>query len=304
MMYDWERVSGGIYGLLIGDALGVPYEFHAAHQIPPADQIEMEPPPGFNRAHAGTPPATWSDDGAQALILLESLLERGQLHLDDFARRLIDWYKHGHMAVDGRVFDVGIQTAYALERLQSGVEPDRAGRSDERSNGNGSLMRVLPLALWHKGSDLELARDAALQSMVTHGHPRARVCCSLYCLWARYTLLGSPEAWQEAVSSLEKLCDSEQRRELDLVIAGVTPTGTGYVLDSLHSARWALRERSYEAVVKAAISLGNDTDTTACIAGGVAGIRYGNIPERWIQSLRGKQLLDPLIQKLHKWTLN
>lgn len=306
MTYDWQQVLGGIYGLLIGDALGVPYEFHTKDQIPPEDQIEMEPPVDFNRAHKGTPAGTWSDDGAQALILLDSLLESGQLNIKDFARRLVAWYRNGYMAVDGRVFDVGVQTAQALERLQMGSDPLSAGSSNERSNGNGSLMRVLPLALWHRGSDQELVRDAELQSMVTHGHLRARICCALYCLWARYILLSSSDPWQDAVSILERVYDGTARQELELIVRGIEPAGTGYVLDSLHSARWALERTSYESVVKAAISLGNDTDTTAAIAGGIAGVRDGmdSIPERWMQRLRGKHLLNPLLQKLEKWTLN
>src|SRR5450432_1002099 len=86
-----DRLRGGIYGLLIGDALGVPYEFHDAGDLPP--DIEMEPPDWFQRAHRGVPPGTWSDDGAQALALLASLLEHdGQLDVDDFGRRLVAWY--------------------------------------------------------------------------------------------------------------------------------------------------------------------------------------------------------------------
>ncbi|MCB0040398.1 MAG: ADP-ribosylglycohydrolase family protein, partial [Caldilinea sp.] len=102
-----ERIQGGIYGLLAGDALGVPYEFHGAADIPPLDQIEMAPPAGFRRAHGSVPPGTWSDDGAQALALLASLLECGRLDVDDFGRRLVAWYERGYMAVDNRVFDVG-----------------------------------------------------------------------------------------------------------------------------------------------------------------------------------------------------
>ncbi|MFL5446323.1 MAG: ADP-ribosylglycohydrolase family protein, partial [Myxococcales bacterium] len=101
-----DRMEGGILGLLVGDALGVPYEFHGPTEIPASDDIEMDPPPDFRRSHAGTPPGTWSDDGAQALALLASLLERGRLDLDDFAARLLAWFERGEYAVDDRVFDV------------------------------------------------------------------------------------------------------------------------------------------------------------------------------------------------------
>jgi ADP-ribosylglycohydrolase len=200
-----ERIEGGLVGLLVGDALGVPYEFHPPEAIPPASEIEFEPPPGFRRAHAGTPPGTWSDDGAQALALLSSLLDRGRLDPEDLGRRLLEWHDLGRFAVDRRVFDVGIQTGAALRALREGTPALEAGPAEERTNGNGSLMRVLPLALWHLGSDAELVADARLQSRVTHGHLRSQACCALYCLWARRVMEGSEDAWSEAVATLRGL---------------------------------------------------------------------------------------------------
>src|SRR3954452_3057216 len=132
-----DRMEGGILGLLVGDALGVPYEFHGPTEIPASDDIEMDPPAGFRRAHAGTPPGTWSDDGAQALCLLASLLERGRLDPDDLGRRLLAWHDLGEYAVNGCVFDVGIQTARALGNLRSGTPALQAGSTEEYTNGNG-----------------------------------------------------------------------------------------------------------------------------------------------------------------------
>src|SRR3712207_1158606 len=104
MLTRKQRIEGGLIGLLGGDALGVPYEFQDAEDLPPFSQIEYEPPPGFARSHGGVAPGTWSDDGAQALCLLASLLERDCFDPDDFARRLLRWYEQGYMAVDNRVF--------------------------------------------------------------------------------------------------------------------------------------------------------------------------------------------------------
>jgi ADP-ribosyl-[dinitrogen reductase] hydrolase len=121
-----EKIEGGLLGLLIGDALGVPYEFHSASEIPALSDIEFEPPSTFRRAH-DVPPGTWSDDGAQALVLLASLNDCSKLDLDDFARRLVNWYEHGYMAVDNYVFDVGNQTSQAIDRLVRGVSPIESG---------------------------------------------------------------------------------------------------------------------------------------------------------------------------------
>jgi ADP-ribosylglycohydrolase len=296
------RIEGGLLGLLVGDALGVPYEFHSPHDIPPPAQIEYAPPRGYDRAHAGTPPGTWSDDGAMALALLASLLARGRLDPDDLAQRFLAWYDRGDYAVDARVFDAGIQTGRAISAIRRGVPPLDAGSTEERALGNGSLMRVLPLTLWSKDSDDALVASAMAQSRLTHGHPRAQVCCALYCLWARRVLEDHTTPWQSAVASLRALWPeaSPERAELEYHIRpddAPGGQGQGYVVDTLRSARWAVETTtSYEDAVRAAIALGHDTDTTACVAGGVAGLRYGvsAIPARWRDTLRGREVLAPL----------
>ena len=300
-----DRLQGGLIGLLVGDALGVPYEFHQPHDLPPVQQIEFTPPADFPRSHNGVPIGTWSDDGAQALALLASLNHCSKLDIDDFGRRLINWYDSGYMAVDAQVFDVGIQTAQAIRNLMGGVPASQAGVNHEQANGNGSLMRVLPLALWHKGTDEELVSDAQLQSIVTHGHLRSQVCCALYCLWARRYLEESKSPWSDAVATLRTIYaeDSAARQELEWSIRPdefVEGQGTGYVVDCLRSARWVVEAGSYQQVVKAAVSLGRDTDTTACVAGGIAGIRDGveAIPGNWLAQLRGGELYEAELEKL------
>lgn len=299
-----DRLSGGIYGLLIGDAVGVPYEFHRPESLPA--EIDMVPPVGFPRAHRGVQPGTWSDDGAHALCLLHSLLEHERLVPDALGRELLDWYDSGHFAVGGQVFDVGVQTTNALRALRSGVPAVDAGPSRVNENGNGSLMRVLPLALWHKGTDVELANDAMLQSRVTHGHERAQVCCALYCVWARRLLEGRENAWDDAVTMMRGFLkpgsEAEDALESHIRPEEVRGGGSGYVVDTLMSARWAMSRKGYSDVVLAAIGLGNDTDTTACVAGGVAGVRegVGGIPEAWLSGLRGREMVEPLLAGLLK----
>jgi len=301
-----DRVSGGLLGMLVGDALGVPYEFRSAREIPRWSEIEFEPPKGFRRAHSGVPPGTWSDDGAQALCLLASLLECGSLDLADFSKKLLSWYHDGAFTPDQRVFDCGIQTREALQALENGAPPDCSGPAEEMDNGNGSLMRVLPLALWHRGSDEDLCQSARRQSLCTHGHLRSQLCCGLYCLWARQLVLGEvDEAWPQAASKLREFSSKEPAvlQETEFILKEKhrsSARGSGYVLNSLWSARLAMQERGYESVVRAAISLGDDTDTTACIAGGLAGIRDGlaAIPPRWRNALRGHNVYEPLLQSL------
>ena len=289
--------------MLVGDALGVPYEFHPAVEIPPAEQIAYVPPAGFRRAHRGTPPGTWSDDGAQAMCLLSSLLYCNGLDPADLGRRFVNWRQYGYMAVDSRVFDIGIQTSSAIRRLASQEAPLRCGPRAEMDNGNGSLMRVLPLALWHQGDDAELIRLAHDQSRLTHGHPRSLACCALYCLVARRMLAGSTTPWEDATATLIEAYAEDPVMFTELteqVLPDVEPKGTGYVLNTLHSAKWCMKQPDFESAVKAAIQLGNDTDTTACVVGGLAGIRHGieGIPRRWREGLRGGELLSLPLREL------
>jgi ADP-ribosylglycohydrolase len=303
-----SRVLGSLYGLLVGDALGVPYEFRPPAALPPLHEIEMEPPPGFWRAHRGVPPGTWSDDGALALALLDSLLEEGRPDAAAIAGRIVAWARDGRYAVDRRVFDIGNQTSASVEQLEEGASPLESGGNDEYSNGNGSLMRVAPLALWHRGTDAELAEAAHLQSLPTHAHPRSLTACALLSLTLRRILerdMGPDEALEDAVAALaahyagrapfadelQGLMDAPQRR---------TPTGSGYVVDTLWSAMHAVRDRDFESALRAAVAFGNDTDTTACVAGAIAGALHGvgAIPERWMQALRGREIVEPLAGRL------
>lgn len=297
-----ERVRGGLRGLLIGDAVGVPYEFKDAGELGPRDAIGHRYPPGFRRAHASAPARAWSDDGAQALCLLESLRSQGRLDADDFVQRMVRWLERGHLAIERKVFDVGIQTSQVLRAIASGARwQDVVASDDPQTNGNGALMRVLPLALWHTGSDAELARDACLQSRVTHGHLRSQLCCALYCLWARGLLDAAPDAYERATETLYALADERERQELDLHLRPREEPeahGSGYVVDTLHGARIAMREASYERVVQRAIAFGNDTDTTAAVAGGLAGIRDGDaaIPSAWRLHEDGERIVDELLR--------
>jgi ADP-ribosyl-[dinitrogen reductase] hydrolase len=298
-----NQAKNGILGLLVGDALGVPYEFTKPEEIPPFDAIEYDPPSGFEPAY-NVPPGTWSDDGAQALCVLDTLLEEPPVFMDGVASRLLRWRDEGYMAVDGKVFDIGNTTNRALSRYSAGAPPNESGITGEDANSNGSLMRTLPVAFFERPDD-ELVRLAMGQSKITHAEATPMLCCAAYVLWAREIAAGTPDAWDQAFESLDQVLRNVSRN--GLLLAFMTniqmwkgpPRGTGGVIDALHSAKYALdRGTDYESTVKLAIQFGNDTDTTAAIAGGLAGIKYESIPERWLQGLRGKEILEPLLAKL------
>ncbi len=310
-----DRIAGGLYGLLIGDALGVPYEFYEAEKLPPCDEIEMIPPAGFRKTYENVAAGTWSDDGAQALCLFQSLLDQNVFCLEDFSDRVLSWYEDGVWAVGGEVFDVGIQTAYALRGYKNGLLPEECGMLNPDGKGNGALMRVLPLVLWHSvhGSpDKEqrtkgLVEDAHRQCLITHGHVCNQVCCALYCLAAQELMEGleAHEAIEAGLGALRRSYRDlpEYEQELEWSIRPDQTwegTGTGYVVDCLRSAFMIFLQASdYEDGVKRAVLLGNDTDTTACVAGGLLGIRYGvqGIPDRWMSMLREREKADELLKR-------
>lgn len=300
----WEQIEGGIWGLLVGDALGVPFEFCHHAMLPDMDMLDYELPPGYAKSHAYVPVGTWSDDGAQSLCLLLSLQVDSGLNLEDFADRLIRWYDHGYLAVDGFAFDVGNQTCEALNRLKAGTSPHESGLRGSFNNGNGSLMRCLPLSLIFSGSDEELIELAHKQSIVTHAHRRSLICCSLYTIWARYELMTHCCPWEQAVAIVREYYSSDPlfADDLDQVLnydLGKCHGGS-YVVDTLHSVRIACMEDSYESIIKRAIFFGNDTDTVASLAGGIGGIRHRmrGIPYRWKSQLRGLKILFPIMQRL------
>lgn len=317
-MLQRERIAGGLYGLLVGDALGVPYEFYEANELPVYEKIEMTPPAGFQKTYPKIAAGTWSDDGAQALCLMDSLLKHGKFSLKAYSDALLAWYEEGFWAVGGVVFDVGIQTADALNAYKRGIPATDCGLMNPEGKGNGALMRVLPLALWHfvqGDTDLEkksrdLVRDAHSQCQITHGHLCNQVCCALYCLAAQGLLEGKEarEAIQEGVCALRSIYreQPEYERELEWSIRPDIPwegRGTGYVVDCLRSAFMILEQASdYEDAIKRAVLLGNDTDTTACVTGGLAGIRYGlrKIPERWLNALKEREKVEDLLAQLEK----
>ena len=298
-----SRVRGAVYGALIGDALGVPYEFKAPADLPDSEQIDMTPPKGFSRSHAGVPPGTWSDDGALLLALLDSVTAKVPFDPDDFGRRMVNWRDHGWYTPDGRVFDIGIQTSQALAQIARGIAALEANWPSENANGNGSLMRVLPVGLLHQ-DDGEAIRLARLQSIPTHAHVRSQLCCALYVLWVRAGLAGMTAlaARRQASDILVRHTGPGEQHELALILDYAGPlSGSGYVVDSLWSAWHCVAGTgNFKDCVVMAVSMGHDTDTTAAIAGGLAGALYGEegLPDRWRSALDGKETVERYLGQL------
>ena len=290
-----DRLAGGVWGHLVGDAMGVPYEGRPSNEV------------GIVRFGAqGThsqPPGTWSDDGGLMLALLDSLLKAG-FDTTDQAHRALAWLV-GPAYKPGPVFSIGGTTEDALVRIADGVHAESAGGADESNNGNGSLMRILPLAL--VGFDLEPATllDRSLRSSsVTHRHPRSQVTCALYTLVAAELIRGERDravALTRALANLESVVIGDAALELQLIRTYEGRSGGFYVVDTFWSAWDAfVAGRTYGETVIRAIAYGNDTDTTAAVAGGLAGIYWGvgGIPKEWLDAMRGRAIVEEVVARL------
>jgi ADP-ribosyl-[dinitrogen reductase] hydrolase len=291
-----DNIRGGIYGVLVGDALGVPHEFKAASAIPgwnrSAGSVEMVMPAGYKKTFPKVAYGTWSDDGSLTLALADSIAKCGKLDVEDFGRRLVGWFTRGDYTVDKKAFDVGNTTQEAILRMMRGHLAKVAGLTAENANGNGSLMRTLPLALWHQGSDQELYDAAGMMSAVTHGHAHSQAACGVYSVAARHMMNGETptRAWIAGLRLAHVKLDIPPK-----------PSGSGYVLDTLSHAITASRTGcSYKIAVLDAIHLGTDTDTTAAVTGGIVGARDGfdTIPTEWFGALRGREQAEQIIQGL------
>jgi ADP-ribosyl-[dinitrogen reductase] hydrolase len=298
-----ERILGGLWGSLVGDALGVPVEFidRATVQTNPVKDLR-----GFGTHHQ--PPGTWSDDGALILCTTDSLVNR-EFELADMGERFVRWMNDGLWTANGDVFDVGGTTSTALCRIAKGTPVDQAGGRSEESNGNGSLMRIIPAVLRFAAEPIEsFVTVLEKVSTITHAHERSRLGCAFFGLVVRQLLSGSPPkaALDSArVDFIKNYSASGEfsrfRRILDDDLVSLPENlivSTGYVLHTLHASLWCLlTTQTYKDCALRAVNLGGDTDTTGCVAGGLAGVAYGmnSIPSDWIGQMARKGDADCLI---------
>ncbi|MFD2717861.1 ADP-ribosylglycohydrolase family protein [Hymenobacter monticola] len=318
-----SAARAALLGLAVGDALGVPVEFA------PRTARQQDPVTGM-RAYGthGQPAGTWSDDSSLTFCLAETLARPGGRtglpDLNDFARRSINWLYNSYWTAHGETFDVGNATRVAIDRLQRGTEPTKAGPRSEFDNGNGALMRILPLSFhetW-RAESLDLNAAWALTeavASVTHGHPRSTLGCFVHLLVARGLLRGlSPaasikQARTESYNWLHNQAKGPVFYEwpkyntfFDGSLANLTEQevkSTGYVVHTLEASLWCLlKHDSYAATVLAAVNLGDDTDTTGAVAGGLAGLAYSEagIPAEWLAVLARRADIEVLAMRLAK----
>jgi ADP-ribosyl-[dinitrogen reductase] hydrolase len=306
-----NAIHGALFGVAIGDALGVLAEFKSR------TTLLMQPVQDFEgyKSH-NQPPGTFSDDSSLTFCLAESLC--AGFDLNDVADRFIRWKEDAYWTAGGLVFDIGMTTNNAISRLRSVTRPALAGDFEENCNGNGSLMRILPLLFYIRDFDIDKRFELTKEvSSITHAHIRSVIACFYYLEYALELLKGKDK--QSAYNATAKLVVDYlinkriEKREIDLfdslLIEDITKqsvdniSSSGYVLSTLTAAMYCfMTTDSYQEAVLMAVNLGSDADTTAAVTGGLAGLYYGyeTIPEKWRHEIRKKEEINDLCDRFTK----
>lgn len=306
-----NTIKSVILGHAIGDALGVPVEFYSREFLTKNPVTKMV---GFGTHNV--PAGTWSDDTSMSLCALDSL-SKGTVDFEDIMKNFGKWYYDRDFTATSEVFDIGNTCYNAIYNyFNLGYKATECGLTNERSNGNGSLMRINPFVLYAHYNGIEGDEFIGLimkASSLTHAHQCSMDGCIIYSHVLRELFHYQSKI---AVSiGLEKAkhwirCREIYSKILSKDISKIPISeikSSGYVVHSLEAAIWCLLTTdSYSDCILKAVNLGGDTDTVAAIVGGLAGALYGfdAIPKIWIETLKKEDYIENMCQNAYEtWRL-
>jgi len=291
------KVQDGIIGFIVGDALGVPVEFKSGKTLRKNPVTGMRGHGTYNQ-----PKGTWSDDSAMTLATMDSIVEKNGIDLEDMMIKFCDWHNYAKYMQGSVVFDCGITVGTAIANYQRGIPALKSGCGEEQDNGNGSLMRILPLS-YIGDIDYETIENV---SALTHAHARSKIACVLYVEIAKSMLKNNLTIEEHLHLAYDKIKeyykDSNQliyfekifNNDLDCL------SGKGYVIYTFECVVHSLLTTdNYKDAVLEAVNIGGDTDTNAAICGGLAGIYYDydSIPVEWIGEIDKIEEVKSLCEK-------
>jgi len=310
-----KKIKSMLLGFAVADALGVPVEFKSRESLKKNPVVDMQ---GFGTYNQ--PAGTWSDDTSMTLATMESISRLKKIDYADIMQNFSLWLERGKFTPFGKVFDCGMTCRRAIFNFSTKIfgktkSPLECGIADENSNGNGSLMRILPVIfylykIYGENFSVEAMKIIHEISSLTHAHKRSQIGCGIYSLIAVEVLSG--KNLQESIAiGLEKsknfYADEPEIKNYSRLFQKNFKNlpedeikSSGYVVDTLEAALWCLLNTdSYKNLVLKAVNLGGDTDTIAAVAGGLAGIFYGveNIPQEWLETLQNKNYLENIAEK-------
>ncbi len=291
-----DRAKGALIGLALGDALGTTLEFERRDTQPEVTDIVGGGPFGLAAGE-------WTDDTSMALCLADSLLAAGGLDVRDLIERFCRWHEHGYNSATGECFDIGGATAAALSSFRATGEP-LSGSTDPHSAGNGSLMRLSPVAIRWWRDPARAVEAARLQSRTTHGTPQAVEACALFAELLVEAIGGAPKEtvlrtrdWRGDAAIAAVAAGSWRAKERDAI------SSSGYVLHTQEAALWCVgRSESIEEALILAANLAGDADTVAAVTGQLAGALWGmsGAPAAWLDKLAWRDRIESLAAALFK----
>ncbi|MGD9676992.1 MAG: ADP-ribosylglycohydrolase family protein [Vulcanibacillus sp.] len=311
-----NKILDGVMGLCVGDAIGVPVEFVSRETLIKNPVINMRSYGTYNQ-----PAGTWSDDTSMTLCLVDSLIKG--LDYQDIMTNFHKWFDKGEFTPYGETFDVGNSTRKAITRYSDGVPSLECGGLTEYDNGNGSLMRILPILFYLQSiygtefpEDDEAFDIIHNVSALTHAHTRSKIACGIYVSVAS-ELIGRENLkiavgqgiyraelyYKKQIKYKDELKYFNRLKEKDFEKLDETNIkSSGYVVDTLEAAIWCLlNTNNYKDCILKAVNLGEDTDTVAAVAGGLAGMYYGyeNIPNEWLAKIARREYIEDLCSQLN-----
>ena len=298
------KVKDGITGLIIGDALGVPVEFNSRESLKIDPVTRMEGYGTYNM-----PPGTWSDDSSMTIATMASIVNKQSIDYEDIMSEFLQWIENGKYTQYHETFDYGNTTIHGIMNYKHGMEPIFCGGISERDNGNGSLMRILPLA-FIPDIDYEIIENI---SGLTHRHMRSKIACVLYIEIAKSMLENDLTIDEHICLACDKIKKHyEGNEELshfsriynDALNDIDSINSNGYVINTFESVIYCLKNTdNFKDAVLKAVNLGGDTDTVGAICGGLAGIYYGfeSIPIDWIEAIPEINQVFELCEKYEEY---
>ena len=297
-----NKFYNGIMGLVVGDALGVPVEFRKRDTFTVTDMT------GYGTYNQ--PPGTWSDDSSLTLATLDSMVKLGKVDPADIMQNFFYWLNDGMFTPYGKVFDVGGGTRRAITRFANGKDAAKCGGKTRMDNGNGALMRILPIAMLPDSTYKQV--DILSVAHLTHAHFISDFACLVYTAVVENLMNGMKkeeavsagiQRLQHNVENISMLSEFSKLNDLEWLERTFVKS-SGYVVDTLEAALWCfLTTNTYRDCVLTAVNLGEDTDTVAAVAGGLAGIYYGcggesGVPDEWIAQIPRRDWIKGLCAEL------
>lgn len=303
-MSDFNRLKNGIIGFIIGDAMGVPLEFTKRREEKVIGMLEY--------GSHNMPKGSWSDDSSMVIATMQSIIDnKGNINYKDIMNNFILWIEKWKFTSNNKTFGVGGTTFKALrnyyyrEEFIMYKDPLMCGIDDIKDNGNGSLMRILPIAYYcyyKKLKEEEIYKLVKDISSMTHRHSISILGCYIYVLFVIGILNGEEKEKiykgirkynynkyfdNETINNYGRLLDNDiSLLDIDNI------NSSGYVLNTLEAVIWCfMNSNNYNESIIKAINLGDDVDTIGALVGGLSGSYYNKINNKWLKDIKRKDYL-------------